>query len=374
MKRLSFKTLLALVLVGSLVWISVRALTDQESVLLAWTPGSLPSGLAASAATLPGVEAVAEVRNGVAWLSAWSAEGAESVSTPPSGFFIPMEVAAIDPQQYAAILPAGEREPFLQLSRGEALMGRSGADLRGISNAGSLRFRDGTVSVQGVVEDDLVASHEVVVPRDTGEALGIVTPRYLLISLDSSTSREEVEEGLRRLLPARRKLQVRAYGEARVLRPGDPVLPHVQVKRIFGEFAARPGRGSAIRIDPGWIVENTTNATIPLVGRVRCHVKIIPQMRAAFEEISQEGLASKIRRSDFGGCFSPRRISSDPYSPISHHAWGIGFDVNVSQNPYGRTPRLDQGVVQIMEKHGFVWGGRWLVPDGMHFEYLREPE
>jgi len=26
-----------------------------------------------------------------------------------------------------------------------------------------------------------------------------------------------------------------------------------------------------------------------------------------------------------------------------------------------------------MERWGFTWGGRWLVPDPAHFEYLRPP-
>jgi hypothetical protein len=24
----------------------------------------------------------------------------------------------------------------------------------------------------------------------------------------------------------------------------------------------------------------------------------------------------------------------------------------------------------VMEAHGFLWGGRWTVPDGMHFEFV----
>jgi D-alanyl-D-alanine carboxypeptidase len=28
----------------------------------------------------------------------------------------------------------------------------------------------------------------------------------------------------------------------------------------------------------------------------------------------------------------------------------------------------------VFERWGFTWGGRWLVPDGMHFEFLRFPQ
>jgi hypothetical protein len=34
---------------------------------------------------------------------------------------------------------------------------------------------------------------------------------------------------------------------------------------------------------------------------------------------------------------------------------------------------MPREIVQIMERNGFTWGGRWLVPDGMHFEWARFP-
>ena len=30
-------------------------------------------------------------------------------------------------------------------------------------------------------------------------------------------------------------------------------------------------------------------------------------------------------------------------------------------------------MVKIFEQWGFTWGGQWLVPDGMHFEFVRFP-
>jgi hypothetical protein len=45
----------------------------------------------------------------------------------------------------------------------------------------------------------------------------------------------------------------------------------------------------------------------------------------------------------------------------------------VSQNPLGAPPRLDRRVVDAFERWGLTWGGRWLVPDAMHFEFLTFP-
>ena len=54
---------------------------------------------------------------------------------------------------------------------------------------------------------------------------------------------------------------------------------------------------------------------------------------------------------------------------VSHHSWGAALDVNVATNWLGRPPHQDPRLVAAFVRRGFVWGGRFLVPDGMHFEY-----
>jgi len=54
----------------------------------------------------------------------------------------------------------------------------------------------------------------------------------------------------------------------------------------------------------------------------------------------------------------------------SRHLWGIAVDLNPSSNPGGRPPSIDRRIVRIMQRHGFVWGGQFLRPDGGHFEWV----
>ncbi|HVL50622.1 MAG TPA: M15 family metallopeptidase [Actinomycetota bacterium] len=345
----------------------------RAPVLLAWTSDRLLPQLGEAARRADGIGAVVEVRNGVGWISSWESDDGDSTQAP-QGFRIPLEIMAIDPEAYSAFIPEDHKSAFVDLAEGGAMLSATGASLRGIRETGSLTFAEATIPVTGVVPDELVASHEVVMSSATAAGLGIDDPKYFLLEMERWTSRQEVEERLREQLEDGARLGLRGPGESAVFRPGGNILSQAQIKDIFGEFAGRRGSGRAIEVDPAWILENTSNATVPLLGTVRCHNKIIPQLRGAFEEIVEKGLGSLVQRGDFGGCFAPRFLNSDPHSGLSHHAWGIAFDFNVSRNPYGAEPAMDLRLVELLERWGFTWGGHWAVPDGMHFEYLRDPD
>ena len=83
--------------------------------------------------------------------------------------------------------------------------------------------------------------------------------------------------------------------------------------------------------------------------------------------------ASSDTITSFSGCYSPRRVNRIPTAGISHHTWGIALDINVPQNPFGAPPDQDPRMVAVFERWGFIWGGSFVQPDGMHFEYRRPP-
>jgi hypothetical protein len=145
------------------------------------------------------------------------------------------------------------------------------------------------------------------------------------------------------------------------------------IKQSFGEFSARnPGDGT-IAIDPRWVRQNIRTARVPILGEVTCHRALFPQLRLVLREIREEGLAHLIDPAAFAGCFSSRFINRDPSQRLSHHSWGIGLDVNAGDNPFGSDPNQDRRIVNAFELRGFVWGGRWAIPDGMHFEWRSFP-
>ena len=337
--------------------------------LLAWTPGRLPPGYAARVAALRSVRAVTVVRSGVTWLDEWT-DGSGGRSTPRRGYRIPLEVAGISPKSYASFVPPGDQAAVEGLADGGAVLGETGARIRGIGPGGRLGFGSRTLRVEGILPDELVGAHEAVVAHDVGLRLGIDRPRYLLVLPRHGVPHRRVERALRRVLPLSIPLQVRAPGETPVFRHGDAVLPMVRYKELFGEFAARPA-GGYIDPDPRWVKANIRRARIPILGTVHCHREVIPLLQEAFRELADRGLGHLI--TGFAGCYAPRFNNRDSGTTLSHHSWGAAIDVNAAQNPLGAQPTMDPRVVEVLERWGFTWGGRWLVPDGMHFEFQRFP-
>jgi hypothetical protein len=81
-----------------------------------------------------------------------------------------------------------------------------------------------------------------------------------------------------------------------------------------------------------------------------------------------------------GGTWHWRRIARTKI--LSSHAFGIAIDLNVDKSHYWRWQRpkkplkwknrFPQAIVDAFEAEGFIWGGRWIHYDTMHFEYRPE--
>ena len=349
----------------------VRLVTPDT--LLAWTPGGLPPGLGAGVKKIAGVDHAVAVVSGTAWMTRSLAADGTPVDRPPSGLAIPIEVAGADLADYEPFLSPADRTLLPALDRGEALLGASSAALRHLGPGASLLFGSIKLHVAGVVADAAIGAHELFVSRATAGRLKVRTERYLLIDPGSGASRKKITSGIRALLPPGGLLRVRGPGETPFFRQGDAVLSPIRLKELFGEFAARPIAGGFLRIDPAWVATHIVTASVPILGHVQCNRALIPQLRGALADVEREGLAHLIDPAAYAGCYSGRFVNRNPEAGISHHAWGAAVDINVATNAYGHTPHQDPRVVAIFERWGFTWGGEWLVPDGMHFEFVRFP-
>ncbi|MFN4153789.1 MAG: M15 family metallopeptidase [Paracoccaceae bacterium] len=136
----------------------------------------------------------------------------------------------------------------------------------------------------------------------------------------------------------------------------------------------------------------------PAVGAHLKKVAISGKAKASFLISEQQGAACQMRAAlvavealssdwgaafrNVGGSFNWRRIAGT--TRMSAHSYGIAFDLNADLGGYWRWSgraegdagaydnRIPQDVVQVFERHGFIWGGKWHHFDGMHFEYRPE--
>lgn len=154
-----------------------------------------------------------------------------------------------------------------------------------------------------------------------------------------------------------------------------------------------PGR---FRVDPFFkAVYGTTAAEVNanLVPVSFCGAKVMfnAQNGAAqsLEKVGRELAALLLKRPHLrqylfplGGTFIWRDIAGT--SRLSPHSWGIAVDLNPRQGSYWRNIKISGiqveklrnryplEIVELFEKHGFIWGGKWSHFDLMHFEYRPE--
>ena len=355
--------------------------------MLVWTPSRLPAGFAARVGALPGVRHAVAVVSGTVWL-AQSLDGrGQVVDRPRAGMAIPLDLAGAAPQALAPLLPAADRRLLAALERGEAILGATSARLRRLGPGGMLQIgpplRSGAlgrdalarraVRIARVVADQDIGAHELLVSRRAAATLGQTIDRYLLVEPAPGTPWQALAARIRATLPPGARLRIRGPGQAAWLRQGDAVLPQALQKALLGEFAAKPlpAPGGWITIDSAWVARHIVTAQVPILGRVTCNRAVIPQLRGALAEVARRGLANLVDPGGYAGCYAARVIAGDPGPSIAHHAWGSAIDLNARANPQGLPPHQDPRLVRIFERWGFTWGGRWLVPDGMHFELLR---
>jgi D-alanyl-D-alanine carboxypeptidase len=344
------------------------SVAPRRTILLAWAPGGLPPQTQSRLERTAGVWAVATVEAGLDWLETSRSPDGTVLDRTPGAMIIPFETAYVNPADYAEFVSPPDRDKVRSLGAGETLIPRTSEELRGAGTGMSLRLRSGDLTVAGVVDDVTTGGYEALSAGRAPRQWNAVD-RFVLIGLDRKSKTNLVERKLRSLLQPGQPLRLRPSGVNPFLRYGDAVLPQLIIKANFGEFSVRPVPGEQFfEIEESWRRRNVRTATVPVVGEVTCHRSLIPQVRAAMKEVVARDLAYTIQPEQYAGCYAPRFVNNG--HRLSHHTWGIALDFNASENPTGIRPNLDRRLVEVMRGHGFTWGGDWLVPDGMHFEWV----
>jgi hypothetical protein len=326
-----------------------------------WSTRDLPAGLDRRLAQVAGVRFVSRVSVGM--LNLVAVTGATNRLPPRArGAVLPISINAMDPVPGDPAAAA--------LTAGDAVLSEPAAQLRGMSRGSTITVSSRNVvrtfRVGTVVPETSTHGAELTVPIVYARVLRLTATRGLITSIEHS----HADDALREIdaLTAGARVRVRTGIDPPEDPSEGPVLAFAEVKRIFGEFTFTPSRGLFVTVDKAWTDANIVKVRLPLLGLITCNERLLPQLRGAMQELQAEGLGALVRSYD--GCFSPRMTVGNTYA-LSRHAFGIAVDINAGRNRFGDPPHQDPRLVAVMERWGFSWGGNWLVPDGMHFEFVR---
>ena len=103
-------------------------------------------------------------------------------------------------------------------------------------------------------------------------------------------------------------------------------------------------------------------------GTIWTNKDLIPVYDSIFNEIVDQGLARHLKT--YHGCFNCRKIRGSK-TQWSTHTWALAIDLNMEENMMGAAGKMHPGIVEIFEKHGFSWGGKFRRKDPMHFQRCR---
>lgn len=141
-------------------------------------------------------------------------------------------------------------------------------------------------------------------------------------------------------------------------------------KKMYGASAAEVGKNLV---------------TVPWFGKNIKFTSVnggAEQLRKVAEEIAAYPELKKYV--DCSGTFYWRPVRGA--KRLSAHSYGIAIDIGVKSSDYWlwKNPkasetskilyanRMPRKLVEIFERHGFIWGGAWYHYDTMHFEYRPE--
>jgi len=309
------------------------------------------------------------------------ARGGRTVQQPPSGFAYPMGVTVLPPE-YVAPTIGTDVSGLLTPTR--LVMNEGSANLRGarVGDVLTLTSASGApvaFTVARILAHDTIGGAELLMSPAAADRLGLTRQSSVLVW--GFRSRSAIDAALRENALISTSIRIRRTWDA--FDP-DLTLGMVETKQELGEFAYRVNSNGTVSVDDAW---KSANITYGSIGGLRlqtgCHRVVRTSLRAALDEVVAAGLSYTINYYDAnraGGCYYPRFNRLTPDSRIgflSRHSWGQAVDTNTVGSCQGCIPDFSRTAagcrtVQIFRKHGFAWGGNFLRPDGMHFEWVGE--
>lgn len=358
-----------------------RLLSEVEDVVTVYNSGALTSDVsqrAMQAVTAAG--GTGEIGRSASTGMQRVRRGGAIVQEAPSGAAFPMATTMLPTRAVFALMGPSVAAA---LSSTSLVMGERSARLRGAqagdtvdlvaSNGRVLVYRIGAV-----VSDDITGGTELLMSIAGADRLGVT--RLSRIVLWDFDSRADIDRELAANDLVNTSIRIRRTWDA--FDP-DLTLGMAETKEALGEFWYKvSSSGSGVSISLDWYFANIDRSGP--IGRLNlrsgCHRVVRVALASAMAEVIALGLENTIDYSDAnsaGGCWTARFSRQSPNSSIgflSRHTWGMAVDTNTQGSCLGcEPPDMDCRTVRVFRKHGFAWGGNFLNPDGMHFEWVGAP-
>ena len=283
-----------------------------------------------------------------------------------------LTVAAVDPGEYRTFTPpkyanfqdAWDRVAGGELALKERLKGKLTTDENDYLRLGAATDAPSVHIGAYIQQQPLI---DAVVNPTWVETLGMTADNALLVRTGSRAP-AEVAKKLEKLFGDSASVTLVDKATRIGLQPGAHLIAVVTgtVADAVGVYRYTVLGGGRIAPDPAWVRDHITTEVVPLLGAVTCNKVVFTPLKAALQEIHDQGLDDKIHPEQFAGCYYPRFIAGT--STLSNHAFGLALDINAVENQRGIVGLIDRGVVAVFEKWGFTWGGDWRYTDPMHFE------
>jgi len=131
-----------------------------------------------------------------------------------------------------------------------------------------------------------------------------------------------------------------------------------------------------------WIVPDTIRTafahvrfsalgTIGFPKKIFVNKDFRPILEKSLNNVIIRGLQAEMKTWD--GVFIIRQKRG--LKSMSLHSWAVACDINASENPLGKTPKISKAFAQCFIDAGCEWGGNWQGSrvDGMHFQLASLP-
>jgi hypothetical protein len=304
--------------------------------------------------------------------------GGSTLQQPAAGFAYPMGTtvlsqAMVGPVMGASVSAAMTSTKIVMSSLTASLRGaRQGDVITVVGDAGN----QVDFTIGAVVADAITGGTELLMSPEAADRIGL--SRLSRVVIWGFDSRSKINSRLAAQGLVSTSIRIRRSWDAR---DPDSTLGMAQTKQMLGEFSYRVNANGTVTQDAAWRAANITSGGI---GQLRlpsgCHKTVRVSLQAAMTEIIAAGLEYSINYANAnsaGGCYYPRFNRLTPSSRLgflSRHSWGQAIDTNTIGSCQGcAPPDMNCGTVRIFRRHGFAWGGNFLRPDGMHFEWVGEP-